>query len=74
MPLHTYNVSFLKFGGGAEDPVWDETEIEIEEGSFQEMANDLFSIWNALCEESQFDFARIENITEVFDGDPEGNI
>ena len=65
----TFNVGFKKYRSPCEDPMWDETQFEIEDGSFVNMVTDLLSLWNVFRDECGFDHADIEYVEEVFGED-----
>lgn len=45
---------------------YDETQFEIEDGPFIDMASDLLSLWNTFCDENMFGVAQPVYIEEVF--------
>ena len=66
--MRIFNIGFKVLNGGAEEPVCDETQFDIEDtGDFAEMMTELMELFNDFCAENNFGCAQISYIEEVED-------
>ena len=69
--MRTFNIGFSILNGGAEDPIHDETQFDIEDtGSFGELLSvdmlmELIELFNDFCTENDFGTVRITYIEEM---------
>lgn len=64
--MRIFNIGFKVLNGGAEEPVCDETQFDIEDtGNFSEMMTELMELFNDFCAENDFNSAKVSYIEEV---------
>lgn len=65
--MRTFDVGFVVFpGGGANNPMNDETEFDVEDGCTDNMMTELVQLFNDFCAENDFYNTKITYISEVF--------
>lgn len=63
--MRIFNIGFKVLNGGAEEPVCDETQFDIEDtGNFSEMMTELMELFNDFCAENNFNSTKISYIEE----------
>ena len=65
LKLHTYEIGFLVSDLDNGFQIEDETEFDLVEAPFEDMAEELLDLWQVFCDESGFTDAQITYVREV---------